>query len=659
MTVEKIVLTTSLQDVSSIGTDRMLRVRGASADLVLHILGAEASDADSTVRLLTLAGASDTVPLADDTPFARYEVAAGKLGTGTVSISGPAAETSAEKLVLSASLQDASGIGAGRRYSVRGGSDDLVVAILGAEAADADSTVRIATLTGGSRTVPVPSDATPFVRYQILAGSLGTGKVWVTGPASAAAAPAPAETVGVASTAALAAVGTDLADGTVAMVEGPRASRWTLMTMPAPDETAGASATWVNYALADDGRVWVRDLAIGTPGAARQAIWYIDPTSGNDAADGNTPGTALRTLDELLARIGEQTIAIAITVTILGDLPGRNTSDWPGGNYTIRLNTEGTASGITFIGGTTVVDTYSVSTATAWADATQTRGEYTLTGLPNLVGLSLEERWVKISGGARDGAEAQLVNATALGAFCANFHKASTWSDVEPQVGDTIQFCDPMSFGNVPVTVEVNGLGSVTFEHFEIGKLFEFHSVVVARGKAMFKGCRLRGLDVGRDAYVTLSACSTYHCTSYGELDMYGGAHFSSPITAARSGVINTSSRFCTRLFGISVGTSTDGPGHFQIQAGAPVAILDASNGVGVQIHAGSTLSAEDHCWLKSPAAVALGFHVYEGAVLAYEAGKEPAGSPAPIEYARIGGTVKTSAEIPYSGDGAAFVVLQ
>ena len=179
MSVSKLALSTSLQNASTIGADRAIRVHGGSDDLVVHILGAEAADADSTIRLATLAGASNAAFLHDDTPFLKYQIAAGKLNSGKVSVSGETCSP-IQKLVLSASFQDASALGSARRFSVRGGSADLVVAILGAEVADDTSAVRIATLTSGATTAQV-SDASPFVRYQIIAGSLGTGTVWGTG----------------------------------------------------------------------------------------------------------------------------------------------------------------------------------------------------------------------------------------------------------------------------------------------------------------------------------------------------------------------------------------------------------------------------------------------------------------------------------------------
>src|SRR5262245_58945379 len=62
-----------------------------------------------------------------------------------------------------------------------------------------------------------------------------------------------------------------------------------------------------------------------SPSSQAQDIWWINPTSGNDANDGLTELTAIRTYAEYLRRTGmgsDRIIAVPIVVNIVGgDLP--------------------------------------------------------------------------------------------------------------------------------------------------------------------------------------------------------------------------------------------------------------------------------------------------------------------------------------------------
>lgn len=83
--------------------------------------------------------------------------------------------------------------------------------------------------------------------------------------------------------------------------------------------------------------------------APQQADWYIDAQGvGDDRNDGKTPATALATLTEWSMRIGQQVIAVAMTVHVLSDLFSDDTPMGP-------VNVEGGAS-LQIVGTPVIID---------------------------------------------------------------------------------------------------------------------------------------------------------------------------------------------------------------------------------------------------------------------------------------------------------------
>jgi Fe-S-cluster formation regulator IscX/YfhJ len=146
---------------------------------------------------------------------------------------------------------------------------------------------------------------------------------------------------------------------------------------------------------------WIR-LGISTPQLfLKQATWYIDGTAGNDENDGTTSGTALKSFQEFLRRIGPapRVLPQTITVNILTSLPAGdriNLEGISGINFGVNLIIRGTpVAASSQLGHTTAAAVSAVTHAAA--DGAQ---KVTVTGQ---AWASFLNKRVQVVGGARDG----------------------------------------------------------------------------------------------------------------------------------------------------------------------------------------------------------------------------------------------------------------
>jgi len=115
---------------------------------------------------------------------------------------------------------------------------------------------------------------------------------------------------------------TPLLDGTLAYVKTVR-DFYNLRKESGATEDGITIVTPVPPPPTFPGARWLR-LNLSSPDWLQQATWFIDPVAGNDEGDALTSGTALKTHEELVRRIGDGVINIAMTVSLMNNFGPTN-----------------------------------------------------------------------------------------------------------------------------------------------------------------------------------------------------------------------------------------------------------------------------------------------------------------------------------------------
>lgn len=183
-------LTTSLQDISSLGRGRQYCWTGASSDFLAQIESAESTGATTTSLLLNASGASGAFPLPADASVAvKYVLVAGSIGA--LWVQGD--DTGSSVLNLTTSFQDVSALTGGREVFLGGAPRELVVAIEIANSIGSGDFVEIARLTASKNSYPLPNDTSVAMRFRAVGGAAGPNtKVWVCAGAGGGSAAGPA-----------------------------------------------------------------------------------------------------------------------------------------------------------------------------------------------------------------------------------------------------------------------------------------------------------------------------------------------------------------------------------------------------------------------------------------------------------------------------------
>jgi len=183
-----------------------------------------------------------------------------------------------------------------------------------------------------------------------------------------------------------------------------------------------------------DGSI-VNHSAGGSPIAATQASWVIDPAAGDDSNAGSTLGTAIKTHAELMRRLENQTVNQQTTVTIAGDMP---TTD----PVLVAGFTIGDLGSFRYVGTATSAQTGTVTALTNQDSATNQPAEITDTALSSDWGaLGLVGKRVRTTSGTNAGAIAWVAKD-----LTGKAARVSSWS-----VADGSVFPVAASFGNVDV----------------------------------------------------------------------------------------------------------------------------------------------------------------------------------------------------------------
>jgi len=284
------------------------------------------------------------------------------------------------------------------------------------------------------------------------------------------------------------------ADGAEVFTAAPRAMRLELVTDATitPDNITSFAAA--------GGKVWLRDQTYGTEAAARCSTWYVR-AAGDDNADGLTPSTALRSIEEVFARLGDRPVDGWTTGTVTIDAPDDDATA-----HSLVFNAINGA--ILFIRGkrTDTSASLTLSAAIAWsgAGATPAEGAITVAGQTWTKGTLLR---VVSTGGAADGGA--FVIGKDLGSGRARVSGGTITGD--PAAGWIVRTYRPTRWSGFGYSFTVRGDGYIALYDFDIGPSGGEGSVVVRESGegVVFTDCIVRGL---------------YTLTPSAHVNMLGGA---------------------------------------------------------------------------------------------------------------------------------------
>lgn len=350
--------------------------------------------------------------------------------------------------------------------------------------------------------------------------------------------------------AAMSAAGPLLADGALVTTAGPRAARWTL------SKSSSLSPDGIRVIAAQGGGVWLRDLITGAPGAASVSAWFV-ASNGDDNADGLDVTSPVAHLDEVLARIGAQTVDGAQTPVVVISL---DTSYVDAADKLIALHLANGATVVIF-GTRVMAATATITAVTPWDDGTATIGSYTLSAdLSAYLG-----RFMRVVSGPNQGLRSPIAKALGGNTFRGLWMNPNTYAVGEPAIGDIVEVLSiPKLSGNV--RIQAIGDGTIGFQDVEVGVVGADHSVRALEAGVTFLSCIVHGLDFYEGVTLGIVAgCVTYDCRAYAEVQTFGSLHLSGGgayLAARGNGVIQVVDRTLIQGGPLQVGHLDEGPGH-------------------------------------------------------------------------------------------------
>ena len=393
---------------------------------------------------------------------------------------------------------------------------------------------------------------------------------------------------------------------------------------------------------------WRRSVT-GSPGAATVQQWYIDEATGSDSNSGLTAGSALKTLDEYFARLGEQPIdGIVVTLNIMSDIT------YADGAKSAPIKARFKNGGeLWIVGQRNVVATDTIAAVAAWSPTSGVVGSYTLT---NTTTTSLVGAYVRISSGSNMSTKTPIVKSTGAKSF------RGLWIDsvgnaVEPAVGDAVEIYYPTKIvGNVSIDSEGATGQGVLFQDLEIGTPGQNHSVACRTGAVTLYESIAHGYDVWKGASGSIIQSYVVEHRCYGAVQTWGSVFTSAggdAFNARGGGVIAVYGHTLVQGYGMSAGHPLEGPGVIVSSTtfgAAPIAVVDYAVDA-VTAYPNSSVVTQDRLFIRDAAAGGLtGYRAMAAGGILYASGMVPASTgTAPATFAKIGGTTKTSAQVPYT----------
>lgn len=209
------------------------------------------------------------------------------------------------------SLTNVTSLGPTRQVCVAGASSDFSIEVFAAPSANSPPTLRsLARITGANVMVVLSGDSSPALTYTVLAGSLGSGKVWVQGSPSSAVTAIPLSTsftdtsgFSLGRTYNLGGAPAGLV-ATLYVADATNATKFTPLIALTPDQN-GQASTFLPW----DASVAIKVVYSGTPPNGSTIVWV---SGGSVGATGvgqivsagivNSNGTALNGYGYTVAR---------------------------------------------------------------------------------------------------------------------------------------------------------------------------------------------------------------------------------------------------------------------------------------------------------------------------------------------------------------------
>ncbi len=380
------------------------------------------------------------------------------------------------------------------------------------------------------------------------------------------------------------------------------------------------------------GGVWNRTRL--TDPSVATSEWWVSSSTGDDDNDGQSDSTPVKHISEIVGRIGDTNVG-QITIHVMDDLEEED----------LVISGKCAADGLhwIFISGQPTVDlTTTIAAVTQWDVSTSTNVVGTMRGTASLI--SHVGKIFRIVGGARDGAYGQLgaVESGTNVIFAPPQFGLYIPGSVQPQVGDTIEVLSQPHFCN---TITVDPECTVFIDNVQIGD-GNTHGITTSPNSALWlSGCTLdNGVDAGNSSFISLIACAVNQSAraegAVCFLEIYG-CHAQQVTCRSNSEVnlgdmivhgtlsVNTKG-LCNVIGGTFAYFDTLPPGYAAVNVGID-ALFDMNNAaVGGRNINSATLAKVQ---------ISTGGHFY------YSTKANISGSNA--DY-WIGGTTKTSAEIPF-----------
>jgi hypothetical protein len=268
-------------------------------------------------------------------------------------------------------------------------------------------------------------------------------------------------------------------------------------------------------------------------GAASQAAWYIDPLTGNDGNPG-TLAAPLATLTEWAARIGQQPIAVPMTVNVRSSLLSDDTPMGP-------VNVAPGAS-LLIQGVRTTITATSFSAVTASAPVANTPWQGTAAAVNWIAAIAAGYRVRMTAGPSADAIAWPVKN---LGAGACRFSAPASADYTLGPFGQSQMSLTTDAF----VLEDVTSLGS-----------FALAVNVGAGGSFSVVDCRITGGSFDADNVLGLS--SLYGCPLAGAVSERGANYINCGSTGAQAHPIGTNLLF---MAGATIGDVAVGPGGYAI----------------------------------------------------------------------------------------------
>jgi|SRR6185436_1173066 len=311
--------------------------------------------------------------------------------------------------------------------------------------------------------------------------------------------------------------GDGLPDGTVKFTSPPRAAMWTLNK-----NIDSSKADGIKYIAARGGGVWIRNMANGSPGANLQDTWYVNFDTGNNNADGLTPSTAVKNVDEIQARWGNQIIDGYFTPSVFIHISGNDSKPHtfsPCMSNFVLIYFKGTRINTPGLSGT-------LTTYQNWNGNTKTQCEFSWS---SLIGTWTPGQFLSLPSLGN----VSVVVGRDIGSKTAVSCDAVDLDNIASVDGAAVTF-QGYSFNklNGKISLSPSGEGTLIFQDIQLGDPdnIDLHWVNITGtngggGQVLFIGCSIYGVDNYNDTLAAAVGCYIVGWRNYGRDLMLGNIH--------------------------------------------------------------------------------------------------------------------------------------